>query len=157
MLHSCYHKPTQKRYCRCPNTSASRHSVYAICCCRSKTQILPNFQSTHQKKVHDPSTIQSIPGVKKKSPSRSTFFLRKYNVIVSSIMLARPLSSASSQKENHEDMKGDNEQSVKKVNAVLISQCACCCFVYDTNLFRCLDGPQPPPVQLVPLLSNKRT
>jgi hypothetical protein len=74
-------------------------------------------------------------------------------------MLApRPLSSASSQKENHEDMKGDNEQSVKKVNAVLISQCACCCcFVYDTNLLRCLDGLQLPPVQLVPLLSNKRT
>jgi hypothetical protein len=118
---------------------------------------IPN--QSHQKKVHDPSIIQSIPGIKKKSPSRSTFFLRKYNIILSSIMLApRPLSSASSQKENHEDMKGDNEQSVKKVNAVLISQCACCCcFVYDTNLLRCLDGLQLPPVQLVPLLSNKRT
>jgi len=33
----------------------------------------------------------------------------------------------------------------------------CLCFVYDTNLLRCLDGLHLPPIQLVPLLSNKRT
>jgi hypothetical protein len=50
-------------------------------------------------------------------------------------MLSRPLSSASSQKENHEDMKGDNEQTVKKVNAVLISQCAVDVVLYTILIY----------------------